>query len=95
MTKLNKHLCILVPLLYDTLFAPFFCSGAELFYYFIIIKRIGAEFVSSNGVIWEEFSKQHQHQSTKKALYSMPNSQFTLFLCKSSANLMYILAVNA
>ena len=49
----------------------------------IFINEICAKTVPSNGVIWEEFIKQHQHQSTKKAAYSLNN---LLFWCKKGAN---------
>ena len=42
----------------------------------IFIKEIGAETAPSNCTIKVEFSEQHQHQSTKKATYSMPNLLF-------------------
>ena len=35
---------------------------------------------SSNGAIWNEFSEQHQHQSTKKKPIS--NAYFALFVTK-------------
>ena len=39
----------------------------------IFIKEIFAGSATSNGAIWDEFSSQNQRQSTKQALYSMPN----------------------
>ena len=60
---------------------PIFCSGAENAYKFvlyllqnsIIIQEIYARTVPSNGAIWDDFIKQHQHQSFKKAPYLIPN----------------------
>ena len=34
------------------------------------------ETTTSDGAIWDEFSDQHQHQSTKKAPCSMPDLHF-------------------
>ena len=41
----------------------------------IFIQEINAGTALSNDAIWDKFSDQHQHQNTKKALYSMPNLQ--------------------
>ena len=52
----------------NTLFLVIF--GTNLHYiwlkFSIIINKIGAESTPSNGVIWDEFSEQYQHQSPTK-----------------------------
>ena len=62
----TKHVNILKQHLYCALFAPSFYSGAEnaffLYRFSIMIKQMYARTVPFNGVIWDEFVEQHQHQ---------------------------------
>ena len=43
---------------------------------YISADNMDAGTASSNGAIWDEFSEQKKHQSTKKASYSMHNLHF-------------------
>ena len=49
-----------------------------------MILKNGSKTAPYNGAIWDEFSEQYQHQSTKKKPYSMT-------ICTLGENLMHIL----
>ena len=59
----------------------FFCAFWDKFALHLVKSllnnfKTGVGTASSNGASWDECREQHQHQSNKKALYSMPNLYF-------------------